>query len=129
MAQLHRQIMMEYTDVFGPVPSVDKLPDHDYCCVKLKDPALTLDSYLYPSPQKYRKACTKLIGEHIGGGPNLLTKSTFVKLGAASNRGVTPGDDDGSSKGKGSNEGRAGRGGRHQHLVGDLEHAFDDDLE
>ncbi|KAJ2936390.1 hypothetical protein H1R20_g699, partial [Candolleomyces eurysporus] len=68
MAALHKQIMMEYADVFGPVPSVENLPDHEHCRVKLKDPSLTLDARSYPSPRKYQEAWTKLIGEHIAAG-------------------------------------------------------------
>ncbi|KAJ2921693.1 hypothetical protein H1R20_g15404, partial [Candolleomyces eurysporus] len=50
MAELHKRIMSEYADVFGPVPHVDVLPEHEFCRVKLKDEEVALDSRSYPSP-------------------------------------------------------------------------------
>jgi hypothetical protein len=68
MDKLTAEIKAEYADVFGPVPHVDVLPKHDFCCVKLKDGNVKLDSRSYPSPQKYRESWAKLINEHIAAG-------------------------------------------------------------
>ncbi|RXW14484.1 hypothetical protein EST38_g11370 [Candolleomyces aberdarensis] len=54
MAALHKRIMEDYADVFGPVPHVDCLPEHEPCRVRLKSEEVTLDSRSYPSPRKYR---------------------------------------------------------------------------
>ncbi|RXW12425.1 hypothetical protein EST38_g13429 [Candolleomyces aberdarensis] len=68
MAELTRRILSDYADVFGPVPRVADLPEHDYCRVTLKDPSVKLDSRAYPSPRKYREAWTRLIDDHITAG-------------------------------------------------------------
>ncbi|KAJ2921366.1 hypothetical protein H1R20_g15726, partial [Candolleomyces eurysporus] len=50
MAALTQRILSDYADVFGPVPHVADLPEHEFCRVHLKDPSVQLDSRAYPSP-------------------------------------------------------------------------------
>ncbi|KAJ2913860.1 hypothetical protein MD484_g6573, partial [Candolleomyces efflorescens] len=68
METLSARIRSDYADVFGPVPRVADLPEHEFCRVHLKDPSLQLDSRAYPSPRKYREAWTRLIDEHVKAG-------------------------------------------------------------
>ncbi|RXW11963.1 hypothetical protein EST38_g13893 [Candolleomyces aberdarensis] len=68
MNDLTDRIRADYADVFGPVPRVVDLPEHEFCRVRLKDSTVQLDSRSYPSPRKYREAWTRLIDDHIAAG-------------------------------------------------------------
>lgn len=54
MEELDKQIRLDYSDVFGPPPHTDDLPDHKPCWVRLKDPEIVLDARKYLSPRRYQ---------------------------------------------------------------------------
>jgi hypothetical protein len=50
MEKLTAEIKTEYADVFGPVPHVDALPEHEFCRVRLRTPTLSLTLDHIPRP-------------------------------------------------------------------------------
>ncbi|RXW11428.1 hypothetical protein EST38_g14427, partial [Candolleomyces aberdarensis] len=77
-AELERQILSEYEDVFSPPSLVDNLPSDVYARIRLKDPNWSMPSCTYSCPRKYRDKWKELIEEHLAVGRIHPSSSPFA---------------------------------------------------
>jgi len=68
LEKLGIKLVLDFKDVFEPIPHVNRLPDDVYCTIELKDATQRITSRSYSTPRKYREAWKTLIDQHVKAG-------------------------------------------------------------
>ena len=78
LKQKEQLLMSKFSDVFEPIPHIDKLPTDIEAEIKLIDPNKPIKTRNYPCPHKYKDAWHTLIQQHLKNGFIQHSSSPFA---------------------------------------------------
>ena len=78
LKQLGVELKNEFSDVFEPLPHVNRLSTEIFCKIELKDCTKKIESRTYGCPRKYREAWKTLIQQHLDAGQIRPSSSTYA---------------------------------------------------